>query len=159
MLGSLQDKLRALLNQSAGVTSSAETNNAELSLPLATASLLFEVAWADHNVSELEQRALKHALIALFSLTEAQVEQVLETGRKQHQASVGVYPYTRLINENLNKAEKFELLIQLWSIALVDDGLDQFEEHRIRAIAELLYVDHPDFIRAKQQARTRQANS
>ena len=137
---------------------SAAPSNAgsdELSLPLASAILLYEVAWADHNVSTAEEAALKHSLIELYSLSDENAEEILVTSREQHRDSVGVYPYTRLLNDNLSKAEKFELMVQLWSLALVDDGLDQFEEHRIRAIAELIYVEHSDFIAAKQQARAR----
>ena len=155
MLHRLHRKLRDLMAQSPISTTPSAGNNEQLSLPLASAILLFEVAWADHNVSAAEEAALKHALIKLHDLSDENAQQILVASREQHRDSVGVYPYTRLLNDSLSKAEKFELMVQLWSLALVDDGLDQFEEHRIRAIAELIYVEHADFIAAKQQARAR----
>ena len=153
MLQKLQQKLRTLLEQAAPAIGQQEAASEELSLPLAAASLLFEVAWADHNVSATEEAALQRALAKLFALSDADSQEVLVASRKLHRDSVGVHPYTRLLNESLAAAEKFELLVQLWKLAMVDDGLSHLEEHRIRAIAELLYIEHADFIAAKQQAR------
>lgn len=155
MLASLQKKLRTLVQQASKERRTPNAEALEISLPLAAASVLFEVAWADHHISAAEEDSLQQALIKLYQITPDQAQEVLTLSREQHQTSVGVYPYTRLLNEQLDRTEKFELLIQLWSVALVDEGIDQFEEHRIRAIAELLYIDHPDFIRAKQIARAR----
>ena len=42
---------------------------------------------------------------------------------------------------------------QMWRLALADNHPDQFEEHMIRKISDLLYVDHGRFIEAKQRAR------
>ena len=41
------------------------------------------------------------------------------------------------------------LIEQIWRIILADDDVDKYEEHLVRRIAELLYVSHRDFIRAK----------
>ncbi|MFM7121605.1 MAG: TerB family tellurite resistance protein [Gammaproteobacteria bacterium] len=35
----------------------------------------------------------------------------------------------------------------------MDDGIDRYEEHAIRRIADLLYVEHPRFIAARREAR------
>ncbi len=42
---------------------------------------------------------------------------------------------------------------RIWKLAYADNELDVMEEHRIRRIAELINVDHSDFIRLKIQAR------
>ena len=36
-----------------------------------------------------------------------------------------------------------------WEIARADNTVDKHEEHRIRKLSELLYVDHKDFIKSK----------
>jgi uncharacterized tellurite resistance protein B-like protein len=41
----------------------------------------------------------------------------------------------------------------LWQVAYADDDLDPHEEGFVRKIAELLYVPHKDFIRAKHRAQ------
>ena len=37
----------------------------------------------------------------------------------------------------------------MWQVAYADNVLDPIEEAIIRKVAELLYVNHSDFIRAK----------
>ena len=37
-------------------------------------------------------------------------------------------------------------------ILMADDEVDKYEEHLVRRIAELLYVSHRDYIRAKLSA-------
>ena len=41
------------------------------------------------------------------------------------------------------------LVAQMWQLAFADGELDALEEHRIRRLADLLYVSHGDFIRTK----------
>jgi uncharacterized tellurite resistance protein B-like protein len=37
----------------------------------------------------------------------------------------------------------------LWSVAYADDKLDRYEEYYVRKIADLLYISHSDYIKAK----------
>lgn len=122
-------------------------------LPAAAAMLLLEVAWADHNMSDDEITLIEQSLQRLFDLREPFVAQLVNDARAKHNDSVGVYDYTRTLNDALEEEEKFQLLVQLWRLALSDSALHALEEHVIRRISELLYVSHTRFIAAKQQAR------
>ena len=37
----------------------------------------------------------------------------------------------------------------MWKVAAVDGRVDPHEEHLLRKVADLLYVSHADYIRAK----------
>jgi len=132
---------------------SSEEATAEQLLPAAAAILLLEVAWADHNISDTEIAVIGSSLQNLFELQEPFVSQLLQDARQKHATSVGVYEYTRTLNETLSEDEKFQLLIALWRLALSDNDLHALEEHVIRRISELLYVPHTRFITAKREAR------
>jgi len=134
-------------------SSTAEEPSAEQLLPAAAAMLLLEVAWADHNISDTEIAIIGSSLQNLFELQEPFVSQLLEDARQKHTTSVGVYEYTRTLNETLSADEKFQLLIALWRLAMSDSDLHALEEHVIRRISELLYVSHTRFIAAKHKAR------
>ena len=41
----------------------------------------------------------------------------------------------------------------MWQVAYADGHLDHYEEHLIRRVADLLYVEHRDFIQAKLAVR------
>ena len=36
-----------------------------------------------------------------------------------------------------------------WKVAKADNVIDKYEEHRIRKLSELLYINHTEFIKAK----------
>jgi len=63
--------------------------------------------------------------------------------------STSLYPLTRYINDNYNNIEKYQLVLALWDVALEDGRIDKYEDHLIRKIADLIYLPHSEFIRAK----------
>ena len=124
-------------------------------VPLAAATLMMEVAWADHDIAEEETAVIRLALSQQFGLAEQEIDEVISSSVTEHDESVGLYGFTRTLVEAWEEPARFDLVVKLWQLALADDKIDRFEEHMIRKIAELLYVSHQRFIEAKQQARRR----
>lgn len=124
-------------------------------VPLAAATLMMEVAWADHDIAEEETAVIRLALSQQFGLAEQEIDEVISSSVTEHDESVGLYGFTRTLVEAWEEPARFDLVVKLWQLALADDKIDRFEEHMIRKIAELLYVSHKRFIEAKQQARRR----
>jgi uncharacterized tellurite resistance protein B-like protein len=127
--------------------------DAERLQALAAAALLLEVAWADHDIAADELSLIRRQLHEQFALTDEELDELVAESRQAHQESVGLYGYTRTINDSWDEQQKFELVTALWRLALSDDGLHRYEEHTIRKIAELLYLSHSRFIEAKLLAR------
>ena len=123
-------------------------------LELATAMLLYEVVWADHEVTQEERRQMHDALSRTLHLSADEAETVARDAEARQAEHVGVFEYTRLVNEHTNAEEKFELVTNLWRIAYADGKASAIEEHIIRRISELLYLPQTEFIRAKQLARS-----
>jgi len=136
------------------------TNEAETQelLPLAAAVLFLEVAWADHHIADAELVEIGKRLTAQFNLPAEDVDELIRESRAQHDASVGLYRFTRTLNDGWDEPRKFQLLVQLWDLALLDNELHAFEEHTIRKIAELLYVSHDRYIEAKLIAKRSSAD-
>lgn len=124
-------------------------------LPIAAATLLLEVAWADHEIADAELDTIRQTLKAQFALDAPTIETIIEESKKRQRESVGLYSFTRTITESWTEPQRFDLVVALWQLALADESLDGFEEYMIRKIADLLYVSHPRFIEAKQLARSR----
>jgi uncharacterized tellurite resistance protein B-like protein len=142
--------LKELLNR---LKEPAEEVDAGHLLALAAAALLLEVAWADQDIADSELVLMKQQLKSQFELSDSEVEELVAESRKYHEDSVGLYSYTRTINESWSEEQKFTLVTALWRLALAEDGLHRYEEHTIRKIAELLYLSHARFIEAKLTAR------
>ena len=62
-------------------------------------------------------------------------------------------------NDQLDYDQKKEVLNSVWSIAFADGEMDKHEEHLIRRIADLLYLNHKDFINAKLNQKDTNENS
>ena len=121
--------------------------------PLAAAILMFEVVWADHDVSDAEVATMTDLLAKQFALDEHRVAEIMAESRISHEESVGVFPFTRVVNDNLSEEQKYQVIKSMWTIALVDNKLDVLEEHTIRRVADLIYLPHARFIAAKKAAQ------
>ena len=47
---------------------------------------------------------------------------------------------------------KVRVIEMMWQVVYADGVKDHYEEHLIRQVAELLYIPHADFIRARHKA-------
>ena len=123
------------------------------SLAYAAAMLLFEVAWADHDISPEEIARIDASLQSLFGVTQGVAKRLAERARIEHLDATSLYPFTREVKAALSAQERYRLMVALWRIALADETLANYEESAIRSISELLHVSHKDFIRAKLEAK------
>ena len=111
--------------------------------------LMLEVAWSDRNIEIAEEQTILMAIQTSFDLTEQEAKNRLIDAKALHRESVGSYEFTTLINNQLSYEEKTQIIQTLWQISNSDQHIDQWEEHAIRKIAGLLYIDHQDFIDTK----------
>lgn len=121
---------------------------------LAMAALLVEVARADHHVDQIE---LDHLLILLerkFSLMPEERALLAERAQSAASDATSLHQFTQLINQECTQDEKFALIKAMWELAFVDGKLDKYEEYVIRKVADLIYLSHSDFIRAKTLAKS-----
>lgn len=119
---------------------------------LAAAALLIETARADFTQEASEQAALEHLLTSSLQLEPAAVRELLEAASCRLDESTSLYEFTRVINDYYSAAQKLELIGAMWRVAYADGDLDKYEEYLIRQVAELTYVPHAEYIRAKLEA-------
>ncbi|GLT16594.1 hypothetical protein GCM10007938_03700 [Vibrio zhanjiangensis] len=117
---------------------------------LAMACLLCEVASADHNISDTETQAQNSLLARLLDIDGAQAAELLARARMISSQSTSLYEFTSQLRE-LSQVARFDLIKSMWEVANADGVIDPLEDAVIRKTAELIYVDHSEFIRAKLQ--------
>ncbi|ACE85045.1 tellurite resistance TerB family protein [Cellvibrio japonicus] len=120
---------------------------------LACAALLVEVAMADHHFSPEEHQQLRQSLQQKFLLPSQTLDELIEAAEQESADAASLHQFTQLVNTYCSSAEKFALVKAMWELALSDGNLDKYEEHTIRKVADLIYVPHTEFIRAKTLAR------
>jgi uncharacterized tellurite resistance protein B-like protein len=134
MLQQITQFFRANLNAASATSATERTKT----ITLATAALLVEVC-----------RAVINALQRQFSLSQGELDQLIELAKAEVNDTASLYPFTRLVNEYYTLAEKLQLVESMWHIAFADGELDKYEDYLIRKITELIHVSHGDFIRCK----------
>ena len=120
---------------------------------LAAAALLVEVAMADHEFDANEMASLQGHLKQQFSLQDSQIDELIELAKEESAEASSLHQFTQLVHQHCNESEKFELLVSMWELAFSDQELNKYEEYIIRKIADLIYISHSEFIRAKTIAK------
>jgi len=120
-------------------------------LQLSCAVLMVEMIYADEQVTEHEQDKIRQLLRQKFSLTDEEMESLLELADEKKHNATDYYAFTSLLNNHYSQQQKIALVTDLWSLAYADDELDKYEEHLVRRLADLLHVPHHEFIQAKHR--------
>lgn len=148
MLNSLKDFLKNTLQ----VNDAALAKEAPRNIELAAAVLMVEISLADSSLDDDERRFITSALRDEFRLSTEEAATIMALAEKESDHAVSLYEFTRLINESMSPPDKVHIIELLWRVAFADSVLDKYEEYYIRKIADLLYISHTDYIRAKHKS-------
>ena len=110
-------------------------------------------ALSDGNFDETERVQLGSTITKKWKLAGPVVTDLIKLAEQQQDLSTSLFEHTHVINQCLSREEKIGLIDCLWEIAFADGRVDHFEENTIRKIADLIYVDHKDFIKSKIRVR------
>ncbi len=120
---------------------------------LAVAALLVEVAMADHQFSDLELSSLSASLGHKYLLSDEEISELILLAKSESNHATSLHQFTQIVNQHCNTDEKFNLIKSMWEIAYADGNLDKYEDYIIRKVADLVYLPHSEFIRAKSQVK------
>lgn len=132
-----------------------EEKDPEAQLQLAAAALLIELSRADYRRDPEEQAAIETALTRRFGLQPRQLQELVALAEEQNQEATSLYQFTSLIKDSYSAEQRYELVKMLWEVAEADGEISKYEDFLIRKIADLIYVPHSEFIRAKLEVLER----
>ncbi len=134
-------------------TDDSPTEMPERDLHLISAALMTEVMVADGIAGEGELEILAEILQLEFGFDSDEVEGFIDLAREKVESATSLFEFTDVINRRFDQQAKFRLVQHLWQVARADGVIHKFEEATIRKVAELIYLPHSAFIRAKQLTR------
>ncbi|MGQ7247181.1 tellurite resistance TerB family protein [Halomonas sp. V046] len=118
-------------------------------LTLATAVLLCEVVRADYRLDEAELALMRRQLTERFALDEKALDELMTLARDEADGAVDHHRFVRELRDGCGYRSRVALVQEMWALAYADGEKDALEEHRIRALADLLHVSHSDFVRTR----------
>lgn len=119
---------------------------------LAAAALLLEMASADFSVEPEEIEAVHNAIVTGLGLSRKDTDELVELAREEARDMTSYFQFTSEINKSCTSDEKALIIEMMWQVALADGRLDNYEEHMIRKIANLIYVPRDRIVAAKHSA-------
>ncbi|MFQ3230428.1 TerB family tellurite resistance protein [Reinekea sp.] len=133
--------------------SAQEEAGNDLTVDDAAAVLLIEIMMADHEMEQRERQSIATILARRLAVPESEINQCIEAAIDRRQSSYDLYQFTKVINDNWQEPERYELIVDLWRVAFADGDLDKYEDQRIRRVNEALHLHHSHFIKAKAEAQ------
>jgi uncharacterized tellurite resistance protein B-like protein len=141
--------LRTFFDEHLAAPANETRADAERRAQIAAAVLLVEVARSDQSFSDAERATVLGSVQRKFRLSPAEARQLIQLAEAQSLAAHDIYQFTSQIDATFPLDQKLRLLEELWRAAYSDSVLNEYEEHLIRRIADLLHLSHSQFIGAK----------
>lgn len=123
-------------------------------MAIAATALMVQLSRVDNDEDERELQAIVDCATKINHVTRDEAEEILNHALNQADHATSLYEFTEQINEYLDQEGKESLLESIWRVALADDRVDKYEEHLIRRIADLLHLNHREFILARHRAES-----
>lgn len=121
-------------------------------IAIAATALMVQLSQVDNNEDERELQAIIDCAVKVHQLTHAEAEDILKDALSKAEDATSLYEFTGKINESLDQEGKQTLLEHIWLVAFADNRIDKYEEHLIRRIADLLHLNHREFMQARHKA-------
>jgi len=130
---------------------SSKTDKSDLQNDVArvSASLLVEVARADHQLESSEVDSISKALQQSCSLEKDEIVEIVNAAVVDADSAISLHEHISQVNEHFERDQKCLLIEQMWRVAVADGNIDHYEDYTIRKISDLLHMRHSEFIQAK----------
>ncbi len=118
---------------------------------LAATALMVHAIEIDGITRPEEKSKLRDILRQRFSLSDAELGELIEKAREKDQEAVDLYGFTSVLTRKFDQEGRQRIVRLLWEIVLADEEVHEFEDNFIWRVAELLGVSTRDRIRMRKQ--------
>src|ERR671915_101826 len=141
-----------------GKTTDAPAPDGPRPVELAACALLLELAHADGEFTEDEQRHIERTVVRHFGLDDATAAELLRLAETERAQSLDHFQFTRLIAAEYDLGQKMVLAEVMWGVILADGELATHEAWLVRKLAHLLELEPGYLAEARKSAASRGAD-
>jgi uncharacterized tellurite resistance protein B-like protein len=123
---------------------------AEDRLALAACALFLELAHADDEFSDAEQRHIEDALVRHFDVDQERAAELIRLADKERSDSVDLYQFTSLMTANYDEGQRVVLAEIMWGLVYADGELAKHETYLMRKLSQLLEL-RPGYLAEAQR--------
>jgi uncharacterized tellurite resistance protein B-like protein len=125
-------------------------------LAIAATALMVQVARVDGEQDERELQIIVDCAVKAHDFSEQEAREIVGDALSQAESATSLYEFTEALNRHLSQDDKHAVLENIWRVAFADGRIDKYEEHLIRRIAELLHLNHREYMQARHRAEAAQ---
>jgi len=130
-----------------------ENTNQEHDNKIATSVLFLELAYADFELTEEEEKNIYDNLQRFFSLPRDEVKEIIDMAREKRKNRQDIWIFTNQIKTTFSRERKIRIIELLWQLVFSDGKMDKYEEALMRKISNLLGLTHGEMIGAKNKVK------
>lgn len=142
-----------------GRRAGADPASRERALRLSAAVLMVELMRADFDSAPEERTRAQTLIQRCYGLDPRETAELIASAEAEADRAVSLHEFTRRLTDHLELGQREQLIELLWDLAYADGRIDKYEEYLLRRLADLLYVPHSAFIRAKHRAAARRSDA
>ncbi|MCK7547148.1 TerB family tellurite resistance protein [Marinobacter koreensis] len=121
-------------------------------LAVAATALMVQLSRIDRDQDERELQTIVDCAVASLHVTRQEAQAILQEALDHADDATSLYEFTGMINDQFDQDAKQVLLENIWRVAFADGRIDKYEEHLIRRMAELLHLNHREYMQARHRA-------
>ena len=123
--------------------------DSERDVIVAIGALFLEMGRIDEAFTEPELAKVLSILTNKYGLSGEDADALLDEADRELAASVDLWQFARVINENYSIPKKEKLIERLWQVVYVDGKMDKYEHYLMDKLSKLLGLSHRQLIDAK----------
>ncbi|MDX1802285.1 MAG: TerB family tellurite resistance protein, partial [Marinobacter sp.] len=121
-------------------------------LAIAATALMVQLSRVDRNEDERELQTIVDCAVEAHEVSREDAQAILDDARNRADDATSLYEFTGQLNELLDQAGKRRILESIWRVAFADGRIDKYEEHMIRRMADLLHLNHREYMESRYRA-------
>ncbi len=121
-------------------------------LAVAATALMVQLARVDSSEDDIELDTIAECATRSKQVSDTEAQAIVADARAIADDATSLYEFTELLNDNLDQQGKAEILESIWRVAFADGRIDKYEEQLIRRIADLLHLNHREYMECRHRA-------
>lgn len=118
---------------------------------VAAAALLFHVMDADGIRQDVERERIKSLLGKTYSMSGAELENLLKAGQKADSEAIDLYAFTSVLKRHLDEQARYDFIKLMWAVCYADGEVHELEDNTLWRVAELIGVESRERVLARQE--------
>ncbi len=121
-------------------------------LAVAATALMVQLSRVDNREDDRELQTIVDCAVRAHEVTPEEAQAILDDARAHASDATSIYEFTDKLNAQLDQEGKQVILESIWRVAFADGRIDKYEEHLIRRMADLLHLNHREYMQCRHRA-------